>query len=162
VCRWWRQCDKRRHDDDHLSLVAGISHLQTRELEKARVTTLAKLGTLPLPLPFSPRRGAADTYVRIREQARIQLLGRNKGRPVHELLSISPDQGLTRLPVPSPGDIFLDLEGDPFARDGGREYLFGLVVVAADGFARYNSFWAHSDAEERKAFETAVDIIIGS
>ena len=125
VCRWWSQCDKRRHDDDHLTLVAGISHLQTRELEKAGVTTLAKLGTLPLPLPFSPRRGAADTYVRVREQARIQLRGRSEGRPVHELLPISPDQGLSRLPAPSPGDIFLDLEGDPFARDGGREYLFG-------------------------------------
>jgi uncharacterized protein len=201
VCRWWNQCDKRRHDDDHLTLVAGISHLQTRELEKAGVTTLAKLGALPLPLPFSPRRGAADTYVRIREQARIQLLGRSEGRPVHELLLISPDQGLSRLPVPSQGDIFLDLEGDPFARDGGREFLFGLLVTTpspaatrlpettpsasvlpllettpspsapplldkegrtTDGSARYSSFWAHSDAEERQAFETVVDIIIES
>ena len=25
VCRWWSTCDKRRHDDDHLSLVAGIT-----------------------------------------------------------------------------------------------------------------------------------------
>ena len=33
ICRWWSACDKRRHDDDHLSLVAGISQLQSRELE---------------------------------------------------------------------------------------------------------------------------------
>ena len=29
VCRWRIECDKRRHADDHLSLVAGISRLQT-------------------------------------------------------------------------------------------------------------------------------------
>jgi predicted RecB family nuclease len=189
VCRWWSNCNKRRHDDDHLTLVASISRLQMRELEKAGVTTLAKLGTLPLPLPFSPRRGGSDTYIRIREQARIQLLGRSEGHPVHELLPLSPDHGLSRLPAPSPGDIFLDLEGDPFARDGGREYLFGVVTTtpspaatpflettpspsvpplldkegrAADGSSKYSAYWAHSDAEERKAFEAVVDLILES
>ncbi len=162
VCRWWSNCNKRRHDDDHLTLVASISRLQMRELEKAGVTTLAKLGTLPLPLPFSPRRGASDTYVRVREQARIQLLGRSEGHPVHELLPISPDHGFSRLPAPSPGDIFLDLEGDPYARDGGREYLFGVVVVAADGSSKYSAYWAHSDAEECRAFEAVVDRILES
>ena len=54
VCRWRGVCDKRRHDDDHLSLVAGISRLQSRELEAAGVRTLTQLATLPLPLPFVP------------------------------------------------------------------------------------------------------------
>ena len=153
VCRWWSTCDKRRRDDDHLCLVAGISRLQTRELEGAGVTTLAQLGTLPVPLPFRPRRGAVDTYIRVREQARLQLSGRTQGGPVHELLPITPDHGLARLPAPSPGDIFLDLEGDPFARDGGREYLFGLVVIAPGGSPTYQGHWAHSDGEERLAFE---------
>jgi len=35
---------------------------------------------------------------------------------------------LARLPAPAAGDIFLDLEGDPLARDGGRDYLFGLAL----------------------------------
>jgi hypothetical protein len=64
------------------------------------------------------------------------------------------------LPVPSPGDIFLDLEGDPFARDGGREFLFGRVTFAAKGASDYRSHWAFSDAEERVAFEMVVDEII--
>jgi uncharacterized protein len=157
ICRWWGMCDKRRHDDDHLSLVAGISRLQRRELESAGVSTLTQLGTLPIPLPFVPRRGAAETYVRVREQARIQLEGRIRRAPVHELLPIEQDQGLARLPAPSPGDIFLDLEGDPFARDGGREYLFGVLIVADDGSSTYRSHWAFSDAEERIAFEMVVD-----
>ena len=54
-------------------------------------------------------------------------------RPSTSCCRSQPDQGLARLPAPSPGDIFLDLEGDPFARDGGREYLFGLVIVGTDG-----------------------------
>ena len=30
VCDWWRRCDTRRHDDDHLSLVAGIVEVRAR------------------------------------------------------------------------------------------------------------------------------------
>jgi hypothetical protein len=153
-------CDKRRRDDDHLSLVAGISRLQRRELESAGVGTLAQLGNLPVPLPFVPGRGAAETYLPVRDQARVQLEGRNRQVPVHELLPIEQDQGLTRLPVPSPGDVFLDLEGDPFARDGGREYLFGVLTLGADGSETYRSYWAFSDAEERIAFEMVVDDIL--
>ena len=162
VCRWWSVCDKRRRADDHLSLVAGITRLQSRELQAAGVTKLAQLGTLPLPLQFTPRRGAIETYVRMREQARLQLAGRTQGSLVHELLPITPDHGFAWLPAPSPGDVFLDLEGDPFARDGGREYLFGLVTVALDGTTSSRAFWACSDSEERAAFEAVVDEILGS
>jgi len=162
VCRWWNVCDKRRRADDHLCLVAGVSRLQTRELQVAGVATLAQLGTLPIPLQFAPRRGATETYVRVREQARLQLAGRDQGVPVHELLPLTPDHGFARLPAPSPGDLFLDLEGDPFARDGGREYLFGLVSLAPDGAKASRALWAFSDTEERAAFEGTVDQILRS
>lgn len=162
ICRWWSVCNKRRRDDDHLSFVAGVSRLQSRELQAAGVMTLAQLGTLPLPLPFTPRRGAIETYVRVREQARLQLAGRTQRSPVHELLPIEDNQGLARLPTPAAGDIFLDIEGDPFARDNGREYLFGLVVLRADRSSTSRSYWACSDSEERAAFETVVDEILQS
>lgn len=161
VCRWWSVCDKRRRADDHLSLVAGISRLQTRELEAAGVTTLAQLGGLPLPLPLTPRRGAIETYVRVREQARLQVEGRVRGAPTHELLlPIASDQGLARLPQPSPGDMFLDLEGDRFAADGPQEFLFGLVIVGGDGTTTSRAFWARTRAEERAAFEVVVELIV--
>ncbi len=160
ACRWWSVCNKRRRDDDHLSFVAGVSRLQITELQAASVATLAQLGTLPLPLQFTPRRGAKETYVRVREQARIQLAGRTQQSPVHELLPIEIDAGLARLPTPSRGDIFLDLEGDPFVRDGGREYLFGLVVVQEDKSHKSMSWWAYTDSEERIAFESVVDEIL--
>ena len=156
VCSWWQSCDHRRREDDHLSLVAGVTRLQRRELEAAGVRTLAQLGTLPLPLNFKPRRGAVESLVRAREQARVQLDGRLSGSPVHELLPIVADRGFTRLAEPSPGDVFLDLEGDPFVPGGGREYLFGLIITQANGTLLPRSFWGLSPANECAAFEKAV------
>jgi uncharacterized protein len=160
ICRWQRVCDRKRRRDDHLSLIAGMGRLQSSEFEAAGIRTLAQLGELSLPLSFKPRRGAVETYVRLREQARVQLEGRIKREPIHELLlPIEIDQGLARLPTPSLGDVFLDLEGARFARDGGREYLFGFVILGTDGSLTNRSYWAHSDAEERAAFELVVDEI---
>ena len=161
VCRWRIECDRRRHADDHLSLVAGISRLQTRELEANGINTLTKLGSLER-LPFTPSRGAVETYEKIREQARVQLEGRNRKKPYHELLQVEIGQGLTRLPMPSKGDIFLDLEGDPFGGDAGREYLFGLVSIVDDGTTTYRRFWATDEKEEREAFDAAMEVVLDS
>jgi predicted RecB family nuclease len=161
ACRWWNVCDKRRRADDHLSLVAGISRLQRRELQDVEVDTLAKLGGIPLPLPFKPKRGAIESYVRVREQARVQLTSRTENRLVHEVLPVSPEHGLTHLPEPSVGDVFLDFEGDPFAGAGGREYLFGFLVLGESGQTPY-SLWAPTLADERRCFEGLVDVILAS
>jgi predicted RecB family nuclease len=156
VCQWLGDCAARRRRDDHLSLVAGITRTQRRELEGRSVATLAGLAALPIPLTFKPRRGSAETYVRVREQARLQLESRGKTPPLHELLAAEPERGLCRLPEPTPGDLFLDLEGDAFAADGGREYLFG--VARADD--TYDAVWAFTDAEERHGFEWVIDSIM--
>ena len=161
VCAWSGDCKHKRRLDDHLSLVAGISRLQRRELETQHVTTLAGLAKVPLPLPFKPTRGGADTYVRVREQARLQFESRGKIPPLHELRTFEAGAGLSRLPEPSPGDVFPDLEGDPYAVEGGggREYLFGIVTVDATGIPSYRAFWAFTDQEERVAFESVMDLI---
>jgi uncharacterized protein len=49
VCRWWSECDTRWRRDDHLSLVAGISHLQRKQLQLWQIDTFAQLAALPLP-----------------------------------------------------------------------------------------------------------------
>jgi predicted RecB family nuclease len=54
ICRWWPVCDQRRHDDDHLCLVAGISRLQINQLRSWGVDTLTALAELPLPLERRP------------------------------------------------------------------------------------------------------------
>ena len=79
ICRWWKECDRQRRRDDHLSFVAGASRLQRKELTLQGVPSLESLAKLPLPIPFNPSRGAREGYTRIREQARIQLEARTEG-----------------------------------------------------------------------------------
>lgn len=160
VCRWWDTCDKRRRDDDHLCLVAGISKVQINELRTRGVDTAAKLAALPLPLGWKPERGSAQSYTRVREQARLQVEARRSGVGTFELLPVEPGFGLTRLPAPSAGDVFLDLEGDPFVGEHGLEYLFGTVARGADGSATYEPAWAFTRADEKHAFEGFVDFVM--
>jgi predicted RecB family nuclease len=166
VCRWTVECKARRRADDHLSLVAGIGRQQRRALVDRGVTTLAELGMLPLPL-VPPLNGATErTLERIREQARIQLEGRTQGTVRYELLlpengqRPEPERGLASLPIPSPGDLFFDIEGDPYAFEDGLEYLFGVMDVSD----RWHAIWStdasggFTFAGEKAAFEALMDL----
>ena len=154
LCDWRQGCADRRRADDHLSLVAGTTRSQRRKLTDRGVTTMADLGALDLTA-FPPPDGVShDALVRVREQARIQDRGRREGRRIHELITpVQEDKGLAALPAPSPGDLFLDLEGDAFATDGGLEYLFG----AADRHGGYDGCWALDEPAEKRAFERFID-----
>ena len=85
--------------------------------------------------------------------------GREAGQVLHELLPVVPGFGLALLPEPSPGEIFFDLEGDPFAGEGGLEYLFGYAFAAADGTLCCTADWALSRTDEKAAFERFVDFV---
>ena len=159
ICRWWAECDGQRRRDDHLSLVAGISKLQQKQLHAWDVNAVLSLAVLPLPLEKRPEHGSAGSYVRVREQARVQVAGRVQEKPVHEILDLNEEHGFFLLPEPSPGDIFFDLEGDPFIGRGGREYLFGLVANDEAGNPSYSSRWAMGAEEEKQAFEWFVDFV---
>lgn len=126
VCGWWVTCKEKREEDDHSSLVAGVSRLQRRELAANNAPTLTAIALLPDPIPFKPRRGSASSYGRVQRQASVQHDSRELPVPLHRLRELEVARGLSRHPEPSPGDIFLDLEGDPYAREKGREYLFGV------------------------------------
>jgi predicted RecB family nuclease len=160
ICRWRRHCDDRRRADDHMSLVAGISKSQIGELQRHGIANTAALAMLPLPLQWRPDRGAAKSFEKIREQARIQVEGRTSGTVVYETLTPIAGFGLSRLPEPSPGDIFFDFEGDPFVDDGGLEFVFGYVYSDSEGLERYVGDWASNRQEERAAFERFVDFVI--
>jgi len=159
ICDWRPTCDARRRADDHLCLVAGISKVQIGELGRNGIATVAGLAEMPLPLRWKPERGAKNSYGRIREQARIQVEGRLAGKLVHEMLPVFPECGLSRLPEPCPGDVFLDLEGDPFIGMGGFEYLFGYAFRNEDGQEAYRADWAFDAEQEKAAFEQLIDFL---
>ena len=199
VCRWWADCSDRRRADDDLSLVAGISARQRRALKElpadeppGPIATRRGLARLELPLgrPFAG--GGAAALARVREQARIQVAGDEQGEMLWELLEpewapdpatgekrLVADRGFLVLPEPSPNDLFLDLEGDPFAFDDGIDYLFGILDpaheevdprwAAAPGAGRvpaFRAFWSRgadglvTPAAEKAAFERTVDFLV--
>jgi uncharacterized protein len=167
VCRWAAECVKRRRADDHLSLVAGISARQRRALAERGIATLEALGELPLPMEPRLEGTSAGALMRVREQARIQLQGRRELWPRYELLLPEPgaeipvERGLASLPPPSPGDLFFDIEGDPYAADDGLDYLFGMLET--DG--TFTAIWSRDDHDEfsptgeQRAFERLIDFI---
>jgi len=159
VCRWRENCSMRRREDDHLSLVANLSKAQQIELKANGIDTLAGLANAPLPLEFEPSRGSVQSLEKAREQARVQLASRGQKIPVYEVLEHQEGFGLSQLPEPSEGDVFLDFEGDPFVGDGGLEYLTGYVFLI-DGEWKHEAVWALDRTQERKAFEDFVDFII--
>ncbi len=152
VCSWYPTCIQRRRDDDHPSIVAGLSRLDTDRFMAADITTLTAIaGTPPDVAVEGLRSGRLE---RLRNQARLQLHERRTHERVWELIEPDPEEtgrGLSILPEPSPWDLFFDIEADPWATDVGLEYLLG-VVEEVDGEPIYHAIWARDQEEERDAF----------
>jgi predicted RecB family nuclease len=169
VCRWAVTCRDRRRADDHLSLVAGISGRQRTALVERGIDTVVQLATSPTPIQ-PPIDGNPASLERVREQARIQVEGRATApKLLYELFVPPPgeeiprERGLGILPPPHFGDLFLDLEGDPFAFDDGIDYLFGVL----DTTGAFTPFWSFDPdgsgditlAGEKAAFERLMDFL---
>jgi predicted RecB family nuclease len=160
ICRWRERCETRRRADDHLSLVAGISRSQRAELVEHGLATLELLAEAAVPLPFMPMRGSRESLARVQKQAQLQLRGRRLGKVTHELLRpVEAERGFNRLPAPSYGDVFLDLEGDPFTGEQGLEYLFGWGWSDQSGW-KYEHLWARNATEERQTFERFMKLVM--
>jgi RNase_H superfamily/AAA domain len=111
---------------------------------------------------------SAQALGRVQDQARIQLEGRLEQRMKYELLVPEPgapidaERGLATLPPPSAGDLFFDIEGDPYAFEDGLDYLFGVLEMGGT----FHAFWSRdvdggfSLEAEKRAFERLMDFII--
>ena len=163
VCSWSPICDERWRSDDYLSLVAGITRNQRKQLGERGVGTVVSLANLTLPIKPKMERIGDAALLRIHEQARIQVKGREEGHLLYELLNNEEaEKGLAALPLPSPADVFLDLEANPYVLGEGLEYLIGMVTIRGDSNAEtiYERLWAFNRGEEKKAFETFIERIM--
>jgi uncharacterized protein len=159
LCVWWKDCEKRRRADDHLCYVAGIGAGQIAALRELGIGTLTALATATDIA--KPERGARETLLKLRDQARVQLDGRVACAPKHEIKSpIDAEHGFRLLPEPSTDDIFLDFEGNHFAEHGVEQYLTGYAKRGDDGALAYTPLWAETVAEEQDAFERFIDMAI--
>ena len=155
-CRWSDACIARRRADDYLSLVANVRGSQIVKLATSGIATVAALAVAGDDL--RPARLSQPTFERIRAQAALQVAARTDGERHYELLELDEKRGFALLPQPDAGDLYFDMEGDPFYEDG-LEYLFG-VSSFEDGERAFRPFWGHDRAGEREAFEGFIDFVM--
>ena len=179
VCRWSARCRKQWRAEDDLSLVAGLSSRQRRALHTIDVTTRTGLAEPVKPLPGRLDGAGREALARIQAQATIQVRGERVGKTISERIApardrddeLVPNQGLLMLPEPSPGDVFFDIEGDPFFGSeevDGIDYLFGVIEpgrLDADGQPWFHAIWSIEDGTvttgaERRAFEAFIDLVL--
>jgi uncharacterized protein len=156
-CDFLERCNAWLDERDHLVRVAGMRRDAIARLAGVGITTLEQLGAAPADTTV-PRMAEA-TFARLRGQAELQLEHRITGVHTYELLPPEADRGFGLLPESSPGDLFFDIEGDPFwATDRGLEYLFG-VTDAPNCEPRFTPLWAHDRDEEKAMFEQFIDLV---
>jgi predicted RecB family nuclease len=126
-CDWWARCRDKRRADDHLSLVAGLGRSQAVKLEAAGIPTVRALASAP-PEQRVPQL-AQDTLGGLRLQAELQIHTRDTCEHVRRFVPLEEGRGFFRLPASSPGDVFFDIEGDPYWGDEGLEYLLGSYTL---------------------------------
>lgn len=144
LCRWREHCRNEWEEKDSLALVAGISRSQRQKIEAAGIVTMRELAAANGRIPKLP----SETQDRLRVQAELQSARRAGGPPSFRLRTVEAGKGLGLLPPPDDGDIFYDIEGDPYV-EGGLEYLHGLWFRDRGDWV-FKAFWAHDrDAEGR-------------
>lgn len=140
LCRWADHCSGIWQSQDSLFNVANIARGQVKTLEAAGIITMADLADHEEPV----RGVAPQTLDKLKAQARLQH-ARKWGEPRFELRPAQVGKGFAMLPEPQPGDIFYDIEGDPYYSEG-LEYLHGVWF---DG--TFKTFWAHDHDAEKQA-----------
>lgn len=143
---------------DSLSIVAGISKKQIKNLYEANITTLTQLATTntaTIVKGISP-----EIFEKIQAQAEIQYRSKGQDKPHFKVIQHDNGKGLSSLPAASAFDVFFDIEGHPLY-EGGLEYLWGVSYhdhEAAQGKAyAFKDWWAHDHEQEKKAFEGFID-----
>lgn len=159
LCRWFEHCQERWEVDDHISRIAGVGPSLSVRLADAGITTGTQLA-LVQPADRPDRIGEAR-FERLRNQARLQLYEHTTGEQTYELLPPEEGRGFQRLPEPRPGDLYFDMEGDPFYEGDGLEYLFGVSKLD-DGKVAFRAFWGHDRGQEKRAFEQFIDFVVKS
>ncbi|GAA3159647.1 TM0106 family RecB-like putative nuclease [Blastococcus jejuensis] len=157
-CRWAEKCTTELRQADDLGLVAFMRGDHRDALHAVGITTLAALAAAS-PQQLAASRIGVDARTRLQQQAAEQLRERVTGAPSRTLLAPVEGLGLLRLPPPSPGDLYLDFEGDPWFDDGaGIEYLAGV----GDTAGTFTALWAHDRPAEMQLVTDLVDRLIAA
>lgn len=153
ICDLSAECRKRLVDDDHLSLVATARRENREDLVDDGISTVVSLSEA-MPAK-APAQLGLERFEYLRRQAGLQVESRITGKPTHLNLKPMAKSGYALLPEPSVGDVYFDLEGDPYVGHEGIEYLWGWWTDD-----KYEHRWAHDPASEKLALEEFVDRVV--
>ena len=152
---WQELGDEILKEMDHLSLVAGISSLQIRKMEKNGITKVTDL--VKAKASQKPDGMQEATFERLQRQATLQKRTEQAGKTEFELRKMDIDQpyGLQKLPSQHAQDVYFDMEGFPLAENG-LEYLFGAIHLEKEK-TKFIDWWALDKEQEKVAFENWID-----
>lgn len=154
-CHWKSRCEAHWEEVEHLGLIANITRAQRDKLSAAGIGSMRALAQAPAGLQVADMQSVV--VERLRSQAALQVARRDNGVAPLVILPLLAGRGFERMPESDPGDLFFDMEGDPLF-DGGLEYLFGFTHLEQNG-PNFKAFWGHDRAQEKHAFEEAIDFI---
>ena len=157
-CRWQPQCESGRVAAQDLSLVQNIRSTTRTALVTSGIKNIDQLANArddERPLP--PKEVSRETFATLRSQASIQIRGRGFETPLWE---VRDADALGLMPERSSGDIWFDMEGDPYAHDGdGLEYMFGYSCLS-NAELQFNTFDALDRNEEKRAFTDFITFVL--
>jgi predicted RecB family nuclease len=157
LCEFREVCAARWRAEDHLVQVANMRREQVTRLREAGLPTLAELARSAPGTAVA--RMAPHTFETLRDQAALQLHRRTTGGLDWHPVETDPGCGFEMLPRPAAEDVVFDIEGDPFWEPArGLHFLFGLLLRDGADW-QYRAIWAHDRPEERREFETFVDLV---
>lgn len=154
-------CEAQVVEKRDLLLVARMRVSQRAKLIAAGIDTIDALAATP------DRPAGCDvplrTYATLHSQADLQMAATSNDPNTPPPFALIDDaRQIALLPVPDPGDLFFDFEGDPLyreERDGAPvwnlDYLFGMV----DRSETFTAYWAHSLAEEKTALIDFIEFL---
>ncbi len=162
VCRWREVCGAGREEARDLSLIHGIRRSQVLTLRSSKINTLEEL--VNTDSARRPDKMSLNVFEKLRGQARLQALqdaGRSAADSVGPVFADFFDRaGVSRMPARSEGDVWFDIEGDPFASQGnGLEYLFGFLTREVSDEGDFVDLWAHDSAQEKVMLQQFVDLM---
>src|SRR6267142_5209027 len=136
TCPFQRMCRAQAIQEDHLSLLGGITPKEIRKFNSKGIFTIHQLS-----YTFRPRRirNRPSHYTRPHSFELQALALQNRKIHVHE----------TPILPHAPVDIYFDIEGLP---DRNFHYLLGLVIHD-EGKVSHHYFWADNKDEETMIFQ---------
>ncbi|PPS44123.1 TM0106 family RecB-like putative nuclease [Chroococcidiopsis sp. TS-821] len=147
LCRWYSQCYAIAKEQQHLSLIPGVTPNRYTQLQALNVVTLESLTQVnPTQLESLP---GFDRQVAQKLVLQAQAVFEN--RPI--LLNATRTTDVS----PAPIELYFDIEAEP---DLNLDYLLGVLVVDRQtGTETFHKFLAETPAQEEAIWQQFLDLV---